>query len=244
MPRRQSAKTRRTVVIVCSVLCTGLVLMVIGFQGHVTGTEFAPSHFQSRDFSFYEIPGLQLQISPITRTGTTAGVATSIRLSGLIQTPKGPPTQWHVVSLSRGMTGTTPDDAHLLTEQLEMLHDGTSFWKTWNTDHPQHAAVLWPMVQRLAQRELYVLIPELLLIARSSAENDTPQTLRKKIDQTLIREYRSLIADMRQSDRPDLADAFDQELRADYPDLPRAEPTVIQREESTKQESATDNSVK
>lgn len=215
---KKSSKSRRVITIVTLVMCTLLVSFVIYVQGHVSGTEFAPSHFTSRQFSFYELPVFHWQITPIRRKATTSQVANSIRLTSLISTPKGAPAKWHLVTISRGMTGQTPADAHLLTDQLNMRQGSSSFWKTWNSDNPKHAKVLWPTVQRLANRELYVLIPELLLIARGNT--DLPaQKLQSKIDSYLIDEYKSLIGDMRQAKRTDLADAFEQEMLADYPEL-------------------------
>ena len=40
-------------------------------QGNISGTEFSPTHFQQRDFGFYEIPLIHLQISPIKRSAST-----------------------------------------------------------------------------------------------------------------------------------------------------------------------------
>lgn len=204
--------------IVTILACTLLVLGIVATQGHVSGEEFAPSHFQSRHFSFYEIPVLHLQVSPISRSGTTGGTATTIRQTSLIRTPKGTPKIWHLVSISRGVTGNTPADAKLLVDQLAMQQDGSDFWSVWNKKYLSHAKVLWPVVQRLAERELYVLIPELLVLARSSGDEISPQSLNEKIDAYLIEEYTSLIQDMRLANRADLADAFLSELKLDFPD--------------------------
>lgn len=233
-PRKSSGKkssgkkSQRTVKIILVLACSLLVFGVVMIQGRVSGREFAPSHFRSRTFSFYEIPWLQWQISPIRRRGSTGTTANSIRLTSLIRAPKGPPKTWHLVDISRGMTGNTPGDASLLTRQLAMRQDGKDFWKDWNKKFSGHAKVLWPVVQRLAERELYVLIPELLVFARSSAPQSKIQQFQNKIDDYLITEYQSLIQDMREAKRPDLADAFTAELQTDFPNrvFPKLQPAT------------------
>ncbi|KAA5538766.1 hypothetical protein FYK55_26570 [Roseiconus nitratireducens] len=212
---RGGRKSRRAVVIVCSILCTLLVAALVLIKGNVSGTEFAPSHFQTREFSFYEIPFLHLQITPVRRKMVTDATSRQIRTSAWIQVPRGkPPETWHLVSLSRGPT-TTPALGQLLTDELTVRDSSGPFWSSWNSDHPKRAAVLWPVVQRLAERELYLLIPELMQLGRTHADD---ATLPKAIDQWLIDQYVGLIRDMREADRTDLADALLREAVQDYPD--------------------------
>ncbi|NNE01412.1 MAG: hypothetical protein HKN47_29200 [Pirellulaceae bacterium] len=188
---------------------------VVRTQGHVSGQEFAPSHFQVRNFSFYEIPLLHIQITPIRRKGVALPVATYVRQSSLIGAPKGTPDKWHLVSLSRGLSGTTAADADLMVTHLN-LTDGTDvYWRKWSIDHPKRAAVLWPTVQRLAERELYILIPAVFELAQKDL---TAEQLATKIDTLLRRQYRSLVVDMRQADRGELADQLLKEAISDYPD--------------------------
>lgn len=208
--------SRRTVTILCSVMTILFVGGVTYIQGSVSGTEFAPSHFQTRKFSFHEIPFIHIQLTAVKRSIVSDKAARAIRTSGYITTPRGkPPTTWHLVSLTRGPS-TTPAIASLLTEALQIEGNGGTFWQNWTTKHPKSAAVLWPYVQRLADRELYVLVPELLQIARTQAADDG-QKLRSSIDAWLVGEYAALIDDMRSADRAELADSLLTEARKDYP---------------------------
>ena len=213
--------TRRAVVIVCSALTILLVGLLILVQGRVTGNEFAPSHFQTRSFSFHEIPFLHLQITPVKRSLISDDASRQIRTSSYITTPRGkPPSDWHIVRLTRGVF-VTPARAALLTDELLMTHSGKSFWVGWNNDHPKQAAILWPIVQRLAARELYVLLPELLQLARTQPGPDDGQKLKEAIDEWLIEEYAALVVDMRQAERNELAKGLLDEALTDYPDAPR-----------------------
>ncbi len=42
------------------------------------------------------------------------------------------------------------------------MHTFADDLEKWTDDHPQEAKLLWPTVQRLCERELYVLVPELI----------------------------------------------------------------------------------
>ena len=200
---------------------------VIRTQGYVSGVEFAPSHFQIRDFSFYEIPLLQHQITPIHRKTHSSATATYLRQKSLIPLTGGPAKTWHLVSISRGLTGTTPADASFLVDQMKLRFGGKDYWRQWSIDHPAKAALFWPKIQKLAGRELYVLIPALMeLVAADSTKpggntkTGNTQALQSKIDEYLQNQYLTLIGDMTAADREPLATALLAEARSDYPDNP------------------------
>lgn len=220
-PSRGRPKTRRVLVITCVFLSLALLGTLVGIKGRVSGSEFAPSHFQTREFSFYEIPFLHIQITPIKRKNTTGAIARQLRAKSWISVPRGnPPSVWHIVRLWRGPSNTTAV-ASLLTEQLRVGQGSGGFWKNWNSEHPNRASVLWPQVQELAERELYVLIPELMLLARSLPGDDSPNALSDAIDQWLVDQYSGLVTDFRDANRLMLADELLTEALNDYPDSPQ-----------------------
>lgn len=216
-PSRRRRRSNRPLIIVCGILAILLVSSIVLVKGSVSGTEFSPSHFQTRDFSFYEIPYLNLQITPISRSNTTSAVASHLRTSAYIKTPRGkPPADWQLVTIARGPTS-TPAVASLLVQALDLKNGTDPFWIGWNKDHPNRAATLWPVVQKLAGRELYILIPELLELARTLPGNDDGTALADVIDQWLPNQYVDLIGDLRQADRQTLADDLLAEALSDYP---------------------------
>ena len=183
------------------------------------GVEFAPSHFRAREFQFYEIPFLQIQISPIQRTSHELPIVSFLRKNNYVVRPKDKPKVWHVVSIHRGGSGTLPGDAKLLIDQLN-LHQGSGIlWVNWSEKNPAKAAMLWPTIQKLAGRELYVLIPGLLQQALLADGTDSAFTAR--MDQWLSEELVSLIGDMRKAQRDELASALLDEALADFPNDPR-----------------------
>lgn len=141
-------------------------------------------------------------------------VADYLRNEGLISHPRRPPDQWHLVSIRRGITSSKPADAQLLTKPLNFFAV-EGFWKTWSENHPAQAATLWPLVQRLASLELYVVIPKLLDLAYRSADADDFQA---RLDQLVRFEMAGLIVDLRQSGRKDFAAELLQEAISVYPD--------------------------
>jgi hypothetical protein len=192
-----------------------VVFIVIRTQGFVSGHEFSPTHFQQRKFSFYEIPLIHLQITPIKRSGTTPRTATYVRQNSLITPAPGTPTTWHLVAISRGLTGSTPADANLLMDQLSLRAGGDEYWRKWSIDHPKQAKILWPVIQRLAERELYLLMPPLFELAQIE---QSPDCLQENIDSHLKQQYRSLILDMKAADRSELAQQLLVEATRDYPE--------------------------
>ncbi|QDT08070.1 hypothetical protein K227x_65000 [Rubripirellula lacrimiformis] len=214
----RGARGARIAIAIGAALLFSIVgFLVIWTQGHVSGSEFSPTHFQQRDFSFYEIPLLQMQITPIRRTGTTPATATYLRQNGLITTANGAPTTWHLVSISRGLTGEKPDDAELLTAPLGMLDGSNEYWRQWSIDHPENAKILWPVIQRLANRELYILVPALLELAQPDAE---PKQLQASIDRYLKSQYAQLIREFADAGRRDVAIELLDEAQTDFPDDP------------------------
>ena len=215
---KQNRRVRRWFTVIASIILVIVLLIIVRTQGYVSGYEFSPTHFQQRRFSFYEIPLLRIQITPIQRKGDTPATALYVRQNALITPYTGAPTVWHLVSLSRGLTGSTPADANLLVDQLELSPGGKDYWTEWSKDHKNKAKILWPFIQQLAERELYLLIPA--LFERAQLEPQTPQQLQESIDDYLRNEYVLLIQDMRAADRDDLADQLLAEAQQDYPNDP------------------------
>lgn len=196
-----------------SAIVLGILLWgVVGTMGYVEGEEFSPTHFRSRRFSFYEIPIIHWQITPIDRSSSTPLTALLLTQKKWISPPSSSPTTWHLVSLSRGGREPQEDDAALLLNQLRLQRDGGSFWSQWSQDHPALASQLWPTIGTLSQRELYILVPRLLELVRPI---DSVDTFRATQRQYLRQEYASLVRDMRAAGRDDLADALTLEAAQD-----------------------------
>jgi hypothetical protein len=223
MAKKKAGRGWRATVI--AIVCCGVAAMlglVLLLFGSVTGIEFSPTHFETRQFSVREIPWLQTQITPIRRVNSQSATARYLIAQSLIQPTKGVPSDWHLVQLSRGGFEVSDSDAKLLTDQLDLYvytatssSSATSFWHQWSIDEPEKAKILWPIIQRLAIRELYILMPRLFSLAVDSKDK---QTLQTSIDDYLRSSYAELITEMRDANRHQLADDLLAEAIADYPD--------------------------
>lgn len=148
----------------------GVVLLLVTFAiGKVSGTEFNPQTFERRWFSFYEIPLVRLQVTPLWRVGANGNVEDLVIAQKYVTPPPNAPEQWELISLVRRNYKQPPTDVQILARYLDASdEDGDSYWTQWSIKHPEMAALLWPEVARLARLEQYVLLPPLFELARGA----------------------------------------------------------------------------
>jgi hypothetical protein len=103
----------------------------------------------------------------------------------------------------------------LLVDQLNLESGPNEYWRQRSIDHPKRAKVLWPVIQKLADRELYILMPALFEIAQIE---QTPEQLAENIDNQLRSQYHGLVQDMQAADRGELAQQLLTEASKDYPE--------------------------
>ncbi|MFG0290423.1 MAG: hypothetical protein ACF8CQ_19750, partial [Rhodopirellula sp. JB044] len=113
-PRHGITGSQIWISLISTIVLGGLLVVVIRSMGFVQGEEFSPSHFRSRTFSFYEIPLIHWQITPIQRKSTTPSTAVLLTQKKWVSPPSDEPRVWHLVSLRRGLEESHDDDAALL----------------------------------------------------------------------------------------------------------------------------------
>lgn len=246
-PRRRGGRRWFWNLALGAVIIVGSLVGIVLLLGRVSGREFLPDRFEVRHFSFLEIPLLRVQVSPVRYTPTPSALARYLRTTGKVTpfTSEGEEVrgdQWHLVELRRGDGAPLHADAKLLVDFLYQPADrslspaGTAGggpasskagpqrqhqWHQWSLEHPAQAAVLWPRVQRLAHRRLYLLIPDLFRIAE---ETQSGPALRAAIDALLRSRYEQMIAESQSAGQHALAESIRQAALADYPDDPRWQP--------------------
>lgn len=193
---------------------------VVAIFGWVSGVEFSPTHFETRRFSFLEIPLLQLQISAIRRDRITPDVNNYLATASLVNRPGKPADTWHLVELKRWALAPVDGQAKQFSRCLDYYAPGgattSSFWKDWSQQHSAAARILWPRVQKLACRGQYALIPGVLRIA--ARRGASPAELSEELDRHIAEEISLWAADLRAAGFEQLADDW---LR---PDLPTSVP--------------------
>lgn len=209
--RRRLARSRGSLFWIVGLgggILVAFLTTVMAIFGRVSGVEFSPTHFETRQFSFFEIPLLQLQISAIRRDRITPDVNSYLATSSLITRPATPPDTWHLVELRRWALAPVNGEAKHLIRCLDYQTPGGSgsgsFWKAWSQQHPEAARILWPRVQGLACKEQYALIPEVLRIAALRAAS--PVALREELDRHIAAETELWAADLRAAGYEQLAE--------------------------------------
>jgi hypothetical protein len=147
----------------------------------VQGLEFSPEAFERRTFSFHEIPFVRIQVTPIRRSAQLLPLEAYI-LSQKWVLPLAP-ASWDLAVGWRAGKRVDPRGASILCDYLDTLDSsGNLVWLSWSQSHPTLAAVLWPIIARLARERLYEIIPEIMRLA-AAADAPSPQQLQTNLGQ-------------------------------------------------------------
>lgn len=180
------ARISKLVIGLLSVLGVVCLLCLLTYAyGNVRGEEFCPITMQRRTFSYYEIPLIHVQISPIRRQPHSNPMRGFLRRSGYAAPSAGP--RWDLVWF-RSSSGSKTGDATILCRYLDVKDpQGKPYWEQWSTQHPEQADLLWTYVVELAHRRMYLLIPDLFEAAQSSEDAATFQeTVNQKMAQRFL----------------------------------------------------------
>jgi hypothetical protein len=156
--------------IVIAILVVFFIAMLGGIylvsNSSLSGREFSPDLFQHREFRFLTIPGTRIRLTATT-LGTSSSPCTKHILNNLRKSNQ--PVEWQVLEANRGVI-TEKRGPDILYDYLTFKNaDGHSYWDDWSFRNPNLAAVLWPVVQQAAIRDLYFCVPELMRTAESVA---------------------------------------------------------------------------
>jgi hypothetical protein len=161
------------------------LLLLLGF-GKVTGEEFSPISFQRRDYSFFQLPLVGWQVTPVWRDNRTPELEQQLKRRNLLARRPGA-SRWDAVwVVAEG--GYREGDPMILTRYLDTRQaDDKPRWLVWSDDHPKLAQALWPAVQEAAWLEAYVLVPELFELAERATDADGfQQQLATRLTQGLV----------------------------------------------------------
>jgi hypothetical protein len=141
----------------------------------VSGRDFSPELFQERSFSYWRLPGTKIRLSKTTLGPAVSPCSKHIlnNLSASTQT-----ITWQVLEAKQGQVSDSRGPSVLLSYLRAKNANGDAFWDDWSFQNPGLARKLWPIIQQVAQHELYFLVPELLREAQSSS---TPSQLNKSL---------------------------------------------------------------
>ena len=202
--------------VIASVVVALVLAALVLIQGSVSGIEFSPTHLEQRSFHFYEIPVIEQQITPIRREKVTNNCLQFLRTGGYFKRPSKSTPRWDLVSLSRGLSGTTYADAELLLTPLSSQQEDASYWNTWTKKNPSKARYLWPIIQKLAINELYLFIPPILEIAQTG---DPDEEFEDAILVQLESEYLRLIDSFERQNKPEVVEEIKNRASLLFPSI-------------------------
>lgn len=169
------------VFVVVLILLVVLVIggtIVLGTSSH-SGEQFSPDGFQRRRFSYFEAFGVRLTATDyFNNTGNLE--LDLVKNKWITSTGKKPKDKdWVTVSMiTQGSF--YESDAAILIDYLDMSNStGAIDLDRWGQANPGYAAIMWPEIQKAAEGNMYILIPDILhhmLDLSRQKNNPLPQT--------------------------------------------------------------------
>lgn len=227
--QRATWGSRVTLLALGSLLLFAAVVYSTAQFGAISGEEFSPERLERRHFSYYEIPLLGIQVSPVKHRDETGKLESHLVKNNLVSIPANPPDQWDLVAATRGGTPASFGDAQILCNYLDAEEDDkkTVHWLQWTEGHPQAAKHVWPIIIRLAREDLYIFIPKVFSVLRKTDDLDEIKDL---INRDLSQAYHDLGQTFLKLNRYDQASEllqgalkFDPDNREIQQDLERAQ---------------------
>lgn len=200
--------TRVTVTGLSLLLLTAVLAYVTVVLGHVQGEEFAAETFQRREFEYYQLPLIELQISGINRTDSTGDLEDYLIKEKIVSvasstTPPDESIRWDLVHAHRFGVVYSRGEAEILCDYLDAKDaDNKNVWVEWSKKNPELAKVIWPAVVSVAQQELYIFVPELLALAANATD---PDILNQELDALQSEQYFRVATTQQQLARHELA---------------------------------------
>jgi hypothetical protein len=175
--------SRLTVGLLLLVGAIGFSIMLVMSFGRCTGEEFSASDFSRRDFYYFRIPLIKLQVTPIIRRAKTSLLVKHLQNKRLI--PKNG-QNWELASLNAGADQPYIANELILCRYLDQRNDDYDLrWLDWSQKNPKLARVFWPVIFRIANEDLYLLVPDLFQLARYAKD---PVQLDAELRKLIIRE--------------------------------------------------------
>ncbi len=169
-------------------LAAGL-LAVLTF-GRCSGDEFSAADFSRRAFHYFRLPIIKVQVSTVFRQNTPNDLVRHLQRKKYFPAAK---PRWQVMRHSTGFGPPYEADELILCDYLDQRDSSYRLrWLRWSRDNPKLARVFWPVVWRVANENLYLLVPDLFQRARFATN---PTDLGAELRRLIIRDGSSLAAD-------------------------------------------------
>ena len=155
--------------------------VAIAGYGRVDGVEFSPNTFQLRAYSYWRVPLVRWQITPIHYDSLSSSLQSHLAMQKLLPASTGEEARWDLVF--QKSSGSSDDafgvgDAKILVDYVGIFgYQRDEKWYAWSVDHPNLAAAVWPVVAEMAQANLYIFVPDILELAEAADDADAFETV-------------------------------------------------------------------
>jgi hypothetical protein len=157
---------------------------VVLWFGPVEGEELNPHTLRRRHFSYYQVPGIRVQVSSISHDPVN-GTGFETALSAMPFFKSSSQNEWHLVWASEARRPPERGDASIFTDYV---HDTESQWRLWTKDNPKTAAKFWPVAIDLARRNHYLLLPDIMDLAAASSDSEVAE-FPGRLNDSLVTQY-------------------------------------------------------
>ena len=171
--------------------CSFLYLV---FGCHYSGEEFSPDDFSFRSFSYRYEPITGTVISGRTFTKGTRPWLPKLVKDKFIKPVNNKEKTWHLIydngNYFRGHSADS--DARFLVEYLDLQDEsGENTWTAWNSEHPDLAKVLWPLIAEMARDDMYLVLSDVFtFVLRTDASK--PEKFQTDLQQEVAKAYLKL----------------------------------------------------
>jgi hypothetical protein len=166
--------------VIGALVLVGLVGGSIGFVnnfGRVAGEEICAETLERRTFYYLEIPLIHYQIRPTLHIDTSGSLQQHLATNNLVPSPPAAKKTWHVITITRGVTGTRKGDPEILIRYLDARdNDFQIAWLKWTEANPTLAVPVWKGVCDLALANEYTAIPDLMELSQGATDPIALQT--------------------------------------------------------------------
>ena len=178
-----------------SVLAIGIaLLMYLNLWCSYSGTEFSPDDFTIRHFSYQYEPLTDWVVSGRKFEKDYSHSMPDLVTDNFIKPVFKKEKTWHLIEDNgRYLRGYSVDsDARFLINFLALYDENyENKWTVWNSEHPNLAPVLWPLIAEMARDKIYLTVGDVLMFALDSEQTD-PKQFKTDLHQKVAKAYLKL----------------------------------------------------
>ena len=161
------------------------------FGCYYSGKEFSPDDFSFRSFTYRYEPITGTVLSGRTFEPETRGWLPMLVQDKFIKTVNKKEKTWHLIHDNGNYFGSASadSDARLLIDFLGLQNEsGENTWTAWNSEHPDLAKILWPVIAEMARDDMYLVLGDVFSFVLT-ADTSKPEKFQTDLQQEVAKAY-------------------------------------------------------